>query len=137
VVRILDEIVASGTPYRANRALAAIKKVMSWTLDRGMIEVNPIAGLKPPHKERARERTLTDQEVSALLTISEAEGYREPGREGAPFIPGLVERLGFEVSGQHRVAIWHGGYVEAARRVDAIALWLGRLTDDGILAGVS
>jgi integrase len=75
VVRILDEIVTSGTPYRANRALAAIKKVMSWALDRGMIEVNPIAGLKPPHKEHARERTLTDRELNALLTVAEAESY--------------------------------------------------------------
>ena len=41
VVCILDEIVASGTPYRANRALASLKKLMSWALDRGMIEVNP------------------------------------------------------------------------------------------------
>jgi hypothetical protein len=50
VVRVLDQIVASGTPYRANRALAALKKLMSWALDRGMIDVNPIAGLKPPQK---------------------------------------------------------------------------------------
>ena len=44
IVRVLDEIVASGTPYRANRALAALKKLMSWALDRGMIDINPIAG---------------------------------------------------------------------------------------------
>ena len=30
VVRILDDIIASGTPTRANRALAAIKKLMNW-----------------------------------------------------------------------------------------------------------
>ena len=40
VVRVLDEIVA-GTPYRANRALAALKKLMNWALDRGMIESQP------------------------------------------------------------------------------------------------
>ena len=65
VVRVLDEIVASGTPYRANRALAALKKLMSWTLDRGMIDVNPISGLKPPHRERAREVILSDEEIRA------------------------------------------------------------------------
>src|SRR5262249_42978985 len=27
IVRVLDEIIASGTPYRANRALAALKKL--------------------------------------------------------------------------------------------------------------
>jgi len=49
-VHVLDQIVASGRPYRANRALAALKKLTNWALDRGMIEVNPIAGLKPPHR---------------------------------------------------------------------------------------
>jgi integrase len=75
VVRLLDEIVASGTPYRANRALAALKKLMSWALDRGMIDVNPIAGLKPPHRERAREVVLSDEELLSLMRAAAAEGY--------------------------------------------------------------
>ena len=75
VVRVLDQVVASGTPYRANRALAALKKLMSWALDRGMIDVNPIAGLKPPHRERARDRVLSDAELAALMATAQAEGY--------------------------------------------------------------
>jgi len=75
VVRALDALVASGKPYAANRALSAIKKVMSWTLDRGMIEVNPIAGLKPPAKEHSRERILTENELGALFVSADAEGY--------------------------------------------------------------
>jgi integrase len=75
IVRILDEIVASGTPYRANRALAALKKLMSWALDRGMIDVSPIAGLKLPHKEQARERVLSDEELVALSAAADGEGY--------------------------------------------------------------
>jgi site-specific recombinase XerD len=39
LVRVLDQLIASGT--RANRALSALKKLMAWALDRGMIEVNP------------------------------------------------------------------------------------------------
>ena len=75
VVHVLDEIVASGTPYRANRALAALKKLMNWALDRGMIDVNPIAGLKPPHRERSREVVLSDEELASLLAAADAEGY--------------------------------------------------------------
>jgi len=75
VVRVLDEIVASGTPYRANRALAALKKLMSWALDRGMIDVNPIAGLKPPHKERARELVPSEEGLASLMHAADAEGY--------------------------------------------------------------
>jgi integrase len=75
VVRVLDQIIASGTPYRANRALAALKKLMNWALDRGMIEVNPITGLKPPHRERAREVVLSDEELLSLIRAADAEGY--------------------------------------------------------------
>lgn len=75
VVRVLDVMVASGRPYSANRALSHLKKLMNWALDRGMLEVNPIAGLKPPVKERARDRVLTDRELSALLVATSAEAY--------------------------------------------------------------
>jgi integrase len=75
VVRLLDQIIASGTPYRANRALAALKKLMNWALDRGMIEVNPIAGLKPPHRERSRELVLSDEEIISLMAAADDEGY--------------------------------------------------------------
>ena len=75
VVRLLDEIVASGTPYRANRVLSALKKLMNWGLDRGMVEVNPIAGLKPPHRERSRELVLSDEDLASLVAGAETEGY--------------------------------------------------------------
>ncbi|QXT39432.1 tyrosine-type recombinase/integrase [Gymnodinialimonas ceratoperidinii] len=75
VVAVLDSIIASGTPTRANRALAAIKKLMNWCVDRGMIEVSPIAALKPPSREYARDRVLTDQELIAIWNAAEGEGY--------------------------------------------------------------
>jgi integrase len=75
VVRILDDIIASGAPFTANRALAAIKKLFAWSLDRGMIEINPIAGLKPPTKERARDRILTDGEMLRFWNAAEKFGY--------------------------------------------------------------
>ena len=75
VVRVLDEIIASGTPYRANRALSALKKLMNWALDRGMIDVNRIAGLKPPHRERSRELVLSDEDLASLMRAADAEGY--------------------------------------------------------------
>ena len=75
VVRVLDALVASGKPYTANRALAALKKLMNWALDRGTLTVNPIAGLKPPVKERSRDRVLTDDELRDLIIAADAEGY--------------------------------------------------------------
>jgi integrase len=75
LVRVLDQLIASGTPYRANRALSALKKLMAWALDRGMIEVNPIAGLKAPATEQSRDRILTERELRDLLVAADEEGY--------------------------------------------------------------
>ena len=75
VVGILDDIVASGTPTRANRALAAIKKLMNWCVDRGVIEISPVAHLRPPTKEKSRDRVLSHAEMQSLWHVAAAEGY--------------------------------------------------------------
>lgn len=75
VVRVLDEIVAGGAPFRANRALAAIKKMMVWCVDRGVTEINLIASLKPPTKEVARDRVLDDEELIACWCAADKEPY--------------------------------------------------------------
>jgi integrase len=66
---------AEGKPYRTNRALAQIKKLFAWALDRGYIEVHPIVGLKPPAREIARDRVLTDTEIQALWKATEEFGF--------------------------------------------------------------
>ena len=91
VVRVLDSIIAEGKPYRANRVLAAIKKLFAWALDRGLIEVHPIFGLKPPSNEIARDRILTDAEVRAFWAAASAMGF--------PFGPALLLLL---LTGQRR-----------------------------------
>lgn len=75
VVRVLDIIVANGTPSRANRALAAFKKLMNWCVDRGVIEHSPVAQLKMPSKEVARERVLTQDELRLCWRTAELDGY--------------------------------------------------------------
>jgi site-specific recombinase XerD len=54
IVHVLDGL-AKVTPYRANRSMSAIKKLYAWCLDRGTVEFSPVAGLKPPNKESARD----------------------------------------------------------------------------------
>jgi integrase len=75
IVRVLDEIVASGTPFRANRALAAIKKLFAWCVDRGTIEVNPLVAMRPPTREVARDRVLTDDELVSCWQAADVEGF--------------------------------------------------------------
>src|SRR6185437_1949329 len=75
IVRVLDHLVAEGTPTRANRALAAIKKLMNWCIDRGTVETSPVAHLKMPTKEVARERVLSADELRLCWHMAEAEGF--------------------------------------------------------------
>src|SRR5215204_1536270 len=75
VIRIVDAIMAERKPYRANRALAAIKKLFAWSRDRGYIEHHPIDRLKPPGKEIARDRILADRELAALWEVAEKIDY--------------------------------------------------------------
>jgi hypothetical protein len=41
VVQVLDTLIASGMTAGTNRALSAIKTLMSWALNRGMIVTSP------------------------------------------------------------------------------------------------
>lgn len=74
VVKACDTI-HKAAPVSANRALAHLKHLMGWCVERGMIDASPIAGMKPVAKERSRERVLTGDELGALWMTCDAEGY--------------------------------------------------------------
>jgi integrase len=108
IVKVLDDIIASGAPFRANRALAAIKKLFAWSLDRGLIEINPIAGIRPPTKERSRDRVLSDGEIGRLWSASEELGY--------PFGP-LLQLLLLTAQRRGEVAKMRWSHVDFERRI--------------------
>ncbi|WP_095589304.1 tyrosine-type recombinase/integrase [Actibacterium ureilyticum] len=74
VVKACD-VIHKSAPVSANRALAHLKHLMGWCVERGMIETNPIAGMKPLSKEKPRERVMTDGELGALWAACGDEGY--------------------------------------------------------------
>lgn len=74
VVKACD-VIHKTAPTSANRALAHLKQLMGWCVERGMIEANPISGMKPLSKEKPRERVLTDNELGALWAACGDEGY--------------------------------------------------------------
>ena len=74
VVKACDAIHKTA-PVSANRALAHLKHLLGWCVERGIIEANPIAGMKPLSKEKPRERVLTDDELGALWAVCGDEGY--------------------------------------------------------------
>jgi integrase len=74
VVRLLDKIEDENGATMADRTLAVVRKVMNWHVSRSDDFLSPIVRgmerLKP--EERARERTLTDDELRAVWRAAEA-----------------------------------------------------------------
>jgi integrase len=75
VAEALDAIIDRGTSYMANRALAHLRRLFNWALDRGIIEASPCARMRPPAKEKPRQRVLTDAELRALWRALDKLGY--------------------------------------------------------------
>jgi integrase len=66
VVLVLDDV-AGRAPVMANRLLAYTRHMFSWAVDRDVLEINPLAGMKRPGgKEESRERKLSDDEIRSL-----------------------------------------------------------------------
>lgn len=72
---IADIEESGGRGTRANRGLAAIKKLYSWCIDQGIVDLSPVTALKPLIKEVARDRWLTDEEIKSFWRGCETEGY--------------------------------------------------------------
>ena len=92
-----------------------------------------IPGMKPPVLvlDRAGSKTgpmafrqdFWANELCAALNAS-ASHYLEPAHTPQLLLSELAARGAFEVSAPHRVALWYGGFGEAATRLDGIVPWL-------------
>lgn len=74
VVELLESM-AEETPYAANRARVVLSGFYAWTIERGHVAANPVAGTKPVSKEESRSRFLSDDELSAVLTSVYADVF--------------------------------------------------------------
>ena len=67
VVTLLDKIVGRGSAVMANRIDALGKQAFAFAMERDLIESNPWTGIsRPGGEERARQRKLTERELSTL-----------------------------------------------------------------------
>jgi hypothetical protein len=57
---LLDKIIDDGAPVAANRCLSWLSGLCNWAIGRGLLDVNPCAGVKPPTIEASRDRVLDD-----------------------------------------------------------------------------
>lgn len=67
VVRVTDDMILDDLSTRANRATAAIKKLMNWAVDRGIIDTSPLTAMKLPVKEQPRDRVLSGQRAGSRM----------------------------------------------------------------------
>jgi integrase len=65
-VRDLLDPIAERAPVMANRALACVRKMLAFAVDREWIEANPAARMARPGAEHARTRVLSDEEIRQL-----------------------------------------------------------------------
>lgn len=75
VLSALESIRDRGSPIMANRALAAIRKLMNWCVSRGIIDVSPANGISQLSKEVSRDHVLTLEETRAALISAKKMGY--------------------------------------------------------------
>jgi integrase len=71
---LLDAVVARGSLVMANRLLAVLRKLFNWCVSRGLIIASPCEGIRAPSREKPRDRTLTDEELVAIINTAKKMG---------------------------------------------------------------
>jgi integrase len=66
IVSVLDRVQNRGAMIACNRTLAVISKMFNFALERDVIEIFPVYGIKKRGEERSRERILSDNEIKLL-----------------------------------------------------------------------
>ncbi len=72
---VLDSIVMAGTPSAANHALASVRKLFNWAIERSLLETSPCSHVQRPAKVSSRDRVLTEKELASIYSCAKAAGY--------------------------------------------------------------
>jgi integrase len=75
VIALVDKKVADGAEVQANRVLARLKTMFAWAVGKDIISASPCDGVKPPTKETARDRVLSDEEIRAFWRAADELGW--------------------------------------------------------------
>lgn len=63
-----DAAMARGANYQANRVVAYSRRLFGWFCERNMIDISPLIGLRAPAREKSRDRVLSDDELTRVIT---------------------------------------------------------------------
>jgi integrase len=107
VHRVIDAILARKAGVHANRVMARLRAFFNWAVERDLLSASPLAGMKPPTKERPRDRVLSDDELLWFWRASEMVEL--------PFGP-LVKLLLFTAQRRDEVAQMEWSEVDFEKR---------------------
>ncbi|MBA4087298.1 MAG: integrase [Novosphingobium sp.] len=85
VLELMDGAIERGAAYQANRIHANLRKLFNWCVERGIVDASPVMGIRPPTREKARDRVLSDDEIRSVL-----KGCVEEPYPYGPFVPLLL-----------------------------------------------
>ena len=85
VLELMDGAIERGAAYQANRIHANLRKLFNWCVERGIVDESPVMGIRPPTREKARDRVLGDDGISSVL-----KGCAEEPYPYGPFVPLLL-----------------------------------------------
>ena len=95
ILELMDGAIERGATYQANRILSNVRVMFNWCVERGIVELSPVAGIKAPTREQARDRVLNNNEIASVLRACANEPY--PYRQFVPLLLATAQRRG-EVS---------------------------------------
>ena len=75
---LLNDLASEGSGNISNQARSALSVVMSFAMERDLIEFNPVRGVKSKHQTAVRERLLSDTELRAVWCALEDGGGVSP-----------------------------------------------------------
>ena len=97
VAELLDAIAATA-PTSANRTQSILSKLFNWAVESALAPSNPVAGLKKRAKEKAKERTLSPDELRLLWGVLDSGKVSADLAEAMRFLLLTGQRPG-EVAG--------------------------------------
>ncbi len=104
--KLLFDVVAVA-PVSANRLRSILMRMFSWAVDSGLLDGNPMLGVKKPHQEGdGKDRTLSDDELKAFWHALDNANLA-PGTIAALRVLMLLGQRPGEISGMARSELDH------------------------------
>lgn len=75
ILEMMDGAIERGATYQANRIHSNLRKLFNWCVERGIVDASPVAGIKAPTREQARDRVLSDDEIKAVIRAGGGDTY--------------------------------------------------------------